>query len=129
LHGIGVDGHLGFNEPGTGLQSPSREVTLAPSTRSNNAKFFAAGEEVPLRGRTLGLRCLSSARNTYLLASGASKQGAMRQSLLGPLTDATPGSVLQTMSNVRVIVDRAAVDWVARLGSLGREGAVERLLR
>jgi len=106
--GIGSNGHVGFNEPGSALDSKTRIVELADSTRQDNARFFADLDEVPRRAATMGLATIMAAKEILLLASGEGKKEAVRGLLRGAITEGLPASVLQRHSKVSVIVDEKA---------------------
>jgi glucosamine-6-phosphate deaminase len=105
--GIGVDGHLGFNERGSSLRSRTRLKTLSDSTRTANAAWFA-GRKVPLHVLTQGIGTILDARHLLLLATGAGKARALAAALEGPVTTMTPGSALQLHPHVTVLADQAA---------------------
>lgn len=106
--GIGVNGHLGFNEPGSALTSRTRIKRLAARTRSDNARFFDRLDDVPTHCVTQGLGTVLDARRLVLVATGASKSGAVAAALEGPLTASCPGSVLQWHADAVVVLDEAA---------------------
>lgn len=113
LLGIGGDGHLGFNEPGSSLASRTRIKTLTEETRRDNARFFASPDEVPHHVVTQGLGTIGDARHLVLVASGAGKAAAVAQAVEGPLTAMCPASVLQLHPHVSVLVDEAAAAGLA----------------
>ena len=92
--GIGSDGHLAFNEPGSSLASTTRIKTLTASTREDNARFFGSVDEVPRHVLTQGLGTILRARHLVLLASGAGKAAAVAAAVEGPLSASCPASVL-----------------------------------
>lgn len=106
--GIGRNGHIGFNEPGSGLDSRTRVVSLAGTTRKDNSRFFENEEEVPKRAITMGLATIMAAKKCLLLASGRQKREAIKKALQEPITQEIPASVLQKHSNLTVILDREA---------------------
>jgi glucosamine-6-phosphate deaminase len=108
LLGIGVNGHIGFNEPGSSLGSRTRVKTLTEQTRHDNARFFAGIEEVPRHVITQGLGTICEARHLVLIATGAHKAQAVAAAVEGPLTASCPASILQLHPHVTVIVDEAA---------------------
>jgi len=112
--GIGVNGHIGFNEPGAALDGRTHRVSLAASTREVNRKDFAAGEAVPKDAVTMGIGTILEARRILLLASGAAKAAALAAALEGPVTAMLPASALQRHPDLTVVADRAAA---ARLSS------------
>lgn len=106
--GIGRTGHIGFNEPGSSFASLTRVKTLTEQTRRDNARFFAAPEDVPMHCVTQGLGTILRARRLVLLAFGAGKADAVAGAVEGPLTASLPGSAIQLHPDVLVIVDEAA---------------------
>lgn len=106
--GIGSNGHVGFNEPGSSLASTTRIKALAEQTRKDNARFFASPEEVPTHCITQGLGTILRARQLVLLAFGANKAQAVAAALEGPVSAAVPGSVIQQHPRTTVIIDEDA---------------------
>ena len=113
--GIGRDGHLGFNEPGTSLASLTQVVTLARETIEDNARFFASMAQVPKFAITMGVRTILNARMCLLVANGQSKADAVKGCVEGPITAMCTASALQLHPNAVVIVDEAAASKLARL--------------
>ncbi|NHA00410.1 glucosamine-6-phosphate deaminase [Nocardioides sp. W3-2-3] len=93
--GIGSDGHLAFNEPGSSLGSRTRMKTLTEETRRDNARFFGSVEDVPRHVLTQGLGTILRARHLLLLVTGPGKAAALAAAVEGPLTASCPASVLQ----------------------------------
>jgi len=109
LLGIGGDGHVGFNEPGSSLASRTRIKTLTHATRADNARFFDDREEaVPRHVVTQGLGTILDARHLLLVATGGGKAGPVARAVEGPLTAMCPASVLQLHPHATVVVDEAA---------------------
>lgn len=106
--GIGENGHVALNEPGSSFDSRARPVTLTFSTRAANVYLFGSLDQTPVQGLTLGLATLMAAREVLLLASGAHKACIVAQALGGPVTRDVPASLLQRHTNLTVIVDEAA---------------------
>jgi glucosamine-6-phosphate deaminase len=106
--GIGANGHIGFNEPTSSFGSRTRIKTLAPRTRADNARFFAAPGEVPTHCLTQGLGTILEARELVLVAQGEAKAEAVAAAVEGPLTSMCPASALQLHPRASVIVDEAA---------------------
>ena len=106
--GIGSNGHIGFNEPGTAFDSKTHVVNLNESTRRDNARFFASIDEVPTQAITMGIASILKAKKILVIASGENKAEAIAAMLNGPQTTDAPASALQSHQNVVVIVDRAA---------------------
>lgn len=114
LLGIGSDGHLAFNEPGSSLASRTRLKTLTEQTRRDNARFFGSVEEVPRHVLTQGLGTILRARHLVLVATGAGKAAAVAAAVEGPVTASCPASVLQYHPHVSVLLDEAAGSRLAR---------------
>ncbi|WP_447986145.1 glucosamine-6-phosphate deaminase [Nitrospira sp. Nam74] len=106
--GIGKEGHLGFNEAGSSLNSRTRLKTLATQTRKDNRRFFGPHEEVPECAITMGLGTILEARKILLLASGEHKAHAVAAAVEGPVTASVTASVLQFHPQVTVLVDQEA---------------------
>jgi len=106
--GIGVNGHIGFNEPGTRWGSETRLVGLAESTKERN---FDRVDNSPDRALTVGIKTIMHSDRVLLLASGEEKESALENTLQGPIKRRWPGSILQLHPNLTVVIDRgAAVD-------------------
>jgi glucosamine-6-phosphate deaminase len=108
LLGIGANGHIGFNEPGSSLNSVTRVKTLTEQTRQDNARFFDRPENVPHHVITQGLGTIGRAQHLVLTASGSGKAAAVAAGVEGPLTASCPASVLQWHPHATVVVDEAA---------------------
>ena len=108
LLGVGGDGHIAFNEPGSSLASRTRLKTLTGQTRRDNARFFAAPEEVPRHVLTQGVGTILEARHLVLVATGEGKADAIAGMVEGPVTAYLPASALQLHPHVSVVVDEAA---------------------
>lgn len=108
LLGVGHNGHIGFNEPGDELQGPPHVVKLEEQTREANARFFNSIDEVPTHALTMGIGSILKAKQILLMAKGEDKADIIAQALKGPITTKCPASLLQTHSNVVVVVDPAA---------------------
>ncbi len=106
--GIGSNGHIAFNEPGTPFDSVTHVEPLTESTRADNARFFDYTAEVPILSVTQGIGTIMNARRIVLLAFGENKAEAVRDSVLGPVTEDVPASVLQTHPSVVFALDEAA---------------------
>jgi glucosamine-6-phosphate deaminase len=112
--GIGSDGHLAFNEPGSSLASTTRLKTLTTRTREDNARFFGSVDEVPYHVLTQGLGTILRARHLLLLATGAGKAPAVADAVEGPLSASCPASILQLHPHATVLVDDDAGSGLAR---------------
>ena len=107
--GLGRNGHLGFNEPPSAAESPTRVVELSAVTVEDNARYWGSVADVPTRAVTMGMRNLLRARQVVLVASGDVKRAIVRRALEGPVGPEVPASLLRTAdADVTVIVDRAA---------------------
>ncbi|MDO9397971.1 MAG: glucosamine-6-phosphate deaminase [Herbiconiux sp.] len=113
--GVGTDGHIGFNEPGSSFASLTRVKTLTRQTREDNARFFESVEQVPLHCITQGLGTILRARRLVLLAFGASKAQAVAAALEGPLTASVPASAIQLHPRATVVVDEEAASRLTEL--------------
>jgi glucosamine-6-phosphate deaminase len=109
LLGIGTDGHIGFNEPGSSLASRTRIKTLTRQTREDNARFFDDDlEKVPTHCLTQGLGTIMEARHLVLLATGRHKAEAVHQLVEGPVSAMWPATIMQMHPHATVLVDDAA---------------------
>ncbi|MCM3785849.1 glucosamine-6-phosphate deaminase [Neobacillus mesonae] len=108
LLGIGHNGHIGFNEPGTSLTSGTHVVDLKEETRKANARFFSSLEDVPKQAMTMGVGSILKAKQILLVARGEDKAEIIRTALTGPITTECPASLLQCHPNVIVLLDRGA---------------------
>lgn len=115
LLGIGSDGHLAFNEPGSSLASRTRMKTLTHETRADNARFFGSLDEVPTHVLTQGLGTILEARHLLLIAVGATKAEALAAAVEGPVSASCPASALQLHRHATVLVDEAAASRLERL--------------
>lgn len=113
LLGIGTDGHIGFNEPGSSLRSRTRIKTLTASTRADNARFFEHPDDVPHHVMTQGLATIGDARHLVLIACGAAKAAPVAAAVEGPLTASCPASILQWHPHVTVVIDELAASGLA----------------
>ena len=107
LVGMGMNGHIALNEPGTPFTNGCHVVELAESTKTVGQKYFDQ-ETVLTQGITLGLRHLTEARDLILLVSGPKKAPMLHTALTGPVTEQVPASLVQTQPNARVWVDEEA---------------------
>src|SRR3954454_21545946 len=106
--GIGSDGHIAFNEPGSSLSSRTRLKTLARQTIDDNARFFDAREDVPIYAITMGVGTILEARECLLLATGSNKADAIAAAVEGPVTAMITASALQMHPSTRVYLDEPA---------------------
>lgn len=108
LVGIGKAGHIGFNEPGSALQSRTRVKALTPTTVQQNSKFFGGEEKVPRRAITMGVGTIIEARRCILLATGDTKARVLAQAVEGPITSMVTASALQLHPRCTAVVDEEA---------------------
>ena len=114
LLGIGSDGHIAFNEPGTPFDSGTHVTDLAESTIKDNCRFFDNDiSKVPTQAVTQGIGTIMKARNILLIATGANKAQAVKDMLEGPIDVSCPASILQKHDNVTVIIDEPAAALLA----------------
>ena len=107
--GIGVDGHIGFNEPGTPFDSLTHLTELTEQTRQDNARFFDGDiDQVPTSAITMGLATIMRARKIILIATGENKADVIKGMIEGPLTTDCPASILQNHPDVVVVLDEEA---------------------
>ena len=109
LLGIGVNGHIGFNEPGDTLVSRTHRVTLLETTRRENAALFGGDPtQVPREALTMGMGTILKATILVMIATGVGKAACVERMVRGPITTQLPASFLQMHRHVEVYVDRAA---------------------
>lgn len=108
LLGIGNNGHIGFNEPFTPFGSRTHLVDLTESTREANKRFFASIDDVPTQAVTMGVRTVMNARAVILMAIGKGKAEIIRKTVLGPVTEEVPASVLQLHPDCEIYLDHEA---------------------
>lgn len=106
--GIGANGHLAFNEPGSSLGSRTRVKPLTQKTIHDNARFFQREEEVPRSAITMGIGTIMDARRLLLLATGTGKADGIRATLEGPVTAMVPATMVQLHAHAHVLLDAAA---------------------
>ncbi len=114
LLGIGRTGHIGFNEPGSGINSPTRLITLDELTKADAAGDFFAQENVPKKAITMGVGTIMKASKIYLMAWGDKKAGIISKAVEGTITDVVPSTYLQYHSDTHIILDPAAAAGLTR---------------
>lgn len=118
--GIGRNGHIGFNEPGSGFTSRTRPTTLTDVTRQDNSHFFGGDiRSVPRQALTQGIATIMEARCLILIATGTRKAAAISAAVEGQVTTEVPASVIQTHPHATAILDQ---DAAAELKNPGRGG-------
>ncbi len=103
LLGIGLDGHIGFNEPGDAFVGETHVIDLHPSTIEANARFFASEADVPRKAVTMGMMGIMQAKKVLLVANGKAKKEIIEKSFFGPITPTVPASILQLHPDLTVI--------------------------
>ncbi|MEK0088812.1 glucosamine-6-phosphate deaminase [Tetragenococcus halophilus] len=106
--GIGQNGHIGFNEPGTSFEATTHVVELTESTVNANKRYFDKVEDVPTRALTMGIQSIMKSKKIILMAFGAAKADAVKGMIDGKVTEDLPASVLQKHDDVVVIIDKDA---------------------
>jgi glucosamine-6-phosphate deaminase len=120
--GIGRDGHVGFNEPGSSLGSRTRIKTLSKETIEDNARFFGDMKDVPTTAITMGIQTIMEARLIILLANGKNKAGAVKQTIEGPVSAMVPASIIQFHRKASVVIDIDAAALLTRKYNMWGEG-------
>lgn len=110
--GIGRNGHIGFNEPGTPFSTRTHIIQLHQDTRKANARFFDSLDEVPKAAVTMGIKTIMRARKILLLISGQTKREALYNLIYSPVDEQFPASVLQLHPDVIVLTEKAACDLI-----------------
>lgn len=113
LLGIGRNGHIAFNEPGTSFDSTTHEVKLTENTIKANSRFFENIDEVPKSAICMGIANIMSAKKIVLLAFGQKKADAIKKTVEGEITEAVPASILQKHPDVTIICDDAAASKIS----------------
>lgn len=108
LLGIGSNGHIAFNEPGSSFDSRTRVVELSEETIQANARFFESMDQVPRSAITMGIGTILEAKRIVLMATGAGKAEAIAQAIQGEVSSENPASALQLHRNVVFVLDQAA---------------------
>ena len=103
LLGIGLDGHIGFNEPDEYFTAKTHLVSLDPSTIKANARFFESEADVPTKAITMGMMSIMQAKKVLLIANGAAKKEILDKAFFGPITPQVPASILQLHPDLTVI--------------------------
>ncbi|MCK5883525.1 MAG: glucosamine-6-phosphate deaminase [Bacteriovoracaceae bacterium] len=114
LLGIGGNGHIAFNEPGSSLTSRTRVKTLTDKTRQDNSSAFESLDHVPMHVITMGVGTIMETRHIVVLAFGADKSEAVANMVEGPITSSCPASILQMHPRATIIIDEAASIDLAR---------------
>ncbi len=108
LLGIGTNGHIGFNEPGTAFDTRTHVTQLLQETIDGNARFFERAAKVPKEAVTMGIQTIMEVKKIILIAYGSKKAAAIREMVNGPVTESMPASILQKHKNVTLFLDEEA---------------------
>lgn len=106
--GLGINGHIGFNEPGSPLDGKTSKVSLTESTIEANARFFEKEEDVPRYAYSMGIGSIMKGKKIVLMAYGSNKADAVKALVEGPVTTHLPASALQNHADATIIIDEAA---------------------
>jgi glucosamine-6-phosphate deaminase len=109
LLGLGPNGHIGFNEPGSDFPTKTHCVRLAEETIAANSRFFQSKEEVPTHAYTMGIQSILMAKKILMVVSGEKKADILAKAFAGPVTPAVPASILQMHPDVTLVADQAAL--------------------
>ena len=112
LLGVGSNGHIGFNEPGTSFESTVHVIRLKEETRQDNARFFKSIDEVPNFAITMGIQDIMRAKQVLLIASGKNKAVAIKEMLEGKIREDVPCTILQKHHDVIVVLDKEAASLI-----------------
>lgn len=108
LLGLGNNGHIGFNEPGSAFEKETHCVRLTESTIQANARFFASVDAVPTEAYTMGIRTIMQAKKILVIVNGKGKSDIVAKAFFGPVTPEVPASILQMHPCVTLVVDEEA---------------------
>lgn len=106
--GIGVNGHIGFNEPDISFEAQTHLVNLDEKTIESNSRFFKSIEEVPTKAISMGIKTIMQSKRIILLASGIGKADAIAKTINGKVSPETPASILQLHADTTIILDKEA---------------------
>lgn len=112
LLGLGLNGHIGFNEPGAAFEKETHCVDLSESTIRANSRFFDSMELVPKQAYTMGIKTIMQAKKIVVIVNGAAKAQIVRDAFFGPITPKVPASVLQLHNDVTLIGDAEALSLI-----------------
>ena len=114
LLGLGLNGHIGFNEPGSAFEKETYRVSLTESTIQSNSRFFERKEDVPRFAYTMGIKSIMQAKKILLIVNGEAKATILKDIITGPITPQVPASVLQLHNDVTIVADQAALALLPR---------------
>jgi glucosamine-6-phosphate deaminase len=116
--GIGNNGHIGFNEPGTSLSNETFIIELDRQTRMDNSRFFNSLEEVPEFAITMGIKNIMYAKKIILIATGKNKAKIINEAINGEIREEVPASILQLHPDLTIILDEEAASEINNLDVL-----------
>jgi glucosamine-6-phosphate deaminase len=114
LLGLGINGHVGFNEPGTSFDSITSIVDLTESTIEANSRFFQSKDEVPTQAISMGLKSIMNAKKVVLIAMGKNKAEAVKHLVEGPVSTEWPCTTLLNHNDVTVVIDEEAASLLTK---------------
>lgn len=114
LLGLGSNGHIGFNEPGTDFEQRTVLADLTDETINANKRFFDSIEDVPTQAFSMGIASIMDAKEIVLMAFGEGKADAVKTMIEGPVTNEVPASILQEHPNVTILLDQAAASKLSK---------------
>lgn len=109
LLGLGLNGHIGFNEPNTEFIKTTHIVTLSKSTIDANSRFFEDYNEIPKEAITMGIKSIMDAKHVVLIVNGAKKAKILKEAICGPITPKVQASILQLHNKVTIVADKEAL--------------------
>lgn len=112
LLGLGLNGHIGFNEPGAAFEKETHCVDLTPSTIDANSRFFDSLDKVPKQAYTMGIKSIMQAKKIVVIVSGKEKASILKEAFFGPITPQIPASVLQLHNDVTVVADEESLSLI-----------------
>ena len=110
--GLGSNGHIAFNEPGTSFETTTHLIDLTQETINDNARFFDSVKDVPKKAITMGIKTIMNARKIILMASGQNKAKAVYNLFHGPISTRCPASVLRQHPDVLITLDESAAQYI-----------------
>ncbi|MBR1931048.1 MAG: glucosamine-6-phosphate deaminase [Lachnospiraceae bacterium] len=112
LLGLGLNGHIGFNEPGAAFEKETHCVDLSESTIRANSRFFTSMDEVPKQAYTMGIKTIMQAKKIVIVVNGANKAQIVKDAFFGPITPKVPASVLQLHNDVTLVGDKESLSLI-----------------
>lgn len=112
LLGLGLNGHIGFNEPGAAFEKETHCVDLSESTIKANSRFFETMDMVPKQAYTMGIKTIMQAKKIVVVVNGANKAQIVKDAFFGPVLPKVPASVLQLHNDVTIVGDKEALSLV-----------------